>query len=81
MTPAKALSANIGDGTESFDSLADIQRAVRSRVSGKRSSAAWYRKRHSTGADILDANGKTVARVSYNGRIWQPTEQRVEIVL
>jgi hypothetical protein len=65
-------TADIGDGMERFDTLADLQRAMRTRVSGIRSSSEWYRQmrsRHS--AKVCDAAGKVVANVSYNGRLWR----------
>jgi hypothetical protein len=75
-------TADIGDGQETFQTLADLQRAVRQRVSGIRSSSEWYsqmRSRH--GAKVCAAAGKLVVNVSYNGRLWQPGGAREEIVV
>jgi hypothetical protein len=61
-------TADIGDGIETFESLADLQRAMRQRVSGIRSSSEWYRQMRSPhGAKVRSAAGKVVANVSYNG--------------
>jgi hypothetical protein len=73
-------TADIGDGIESFDTLADLQRAMRAQVSGIRSSSEWYRQMRSRhGAKVHDAAGKVVATVSYNGRLWRPSGAREEI--
>jgi hypothetical protein len=76
------FKADIGDGIERFDTLADVQRAMRQRVSGIRSSSEWYRQMRSRhGAKVRDAAGKLVANVSYNGRMWWPSGAREEIVV
>lgn len=75
-------TADIGDGIETFETLAGVQRAMRERVSGIRSSSEWYRQmriRH--GAKVRDAAGKVVANVSYNGRLWRPSGERDEILV
>jgi hypothetical protein len=60
-------TADIGDGIESFDTLADIQRAMRARVSGICSSSEWYRQmRCKHGAKVRSADGKVVANVRCN---------------
>ena len=75
-------TADIGDGTESFDTLADVQRAMRARVSGIRSSLEWYRQMRSRHrANVRDAAGKVVANVSYSARMWWPNGQRGEIAV
>ncbi len=75
------FAADIGDGQERFDTLADVQRAMRARVSGIRSSSEWYRKMRSRhGAKVRDTAGMFVANVSYNGRLWRPSGAREEIV-
>lgn len=75
-------TADIGDGIESFETLADLQRAMRQRVSGIRSSSGWYRQMRSRhGARVRDAAGKVVATVSYNGRLWRPSGDREEILV
>jgi hypothetical protein len=72
------FTADIGDGPERFDSLAEIQRAVYARVSGLQSSAAWYRKmRNKHGAKVLDARGALVAYVSYNARAWDASGNEI----
>jgi len=59
-------TADIGDGIETFETLADVQRAMRARVSGIRSSSEWYRQMRSRhGARVRDAAGKVIANVSY----------------
>ena len=76
------FTADIGDGIETFETLADVQRAMRARVSGIRSSSEWYwqmRSRH--GAKVRDSEGKVVANVSYNGRLWRPGRAREEILV
>lgn len=74
------FTADIGDGIESFDTLDDIQRAMRQRVSGIRSSSEWYRQMRSKhGAKMRDAAGEVVANVSYSGRMWRATRDRSEI--
>ena len=75
-------TADIGDGIETFETLADVQRAMRERVSGIRSGDEWYaqmRSRH--GAKVRDAAGKVVATVSYNARMWRPSGARHELVV
>jgi hypothetical protein len=74
-------TADIGDGIQSFDTLADLQRAMRQPVSGIRSSSEWYRQMRSRhGAKVRDAAGKIVANVSDNGRWWRPSGEREELV-
>jgi hypothetical protein len=64
------FTADIGDGPETFASLAEV-RAVYARVSGIQSGSAWYRKmRNKWGAKVRDARGEVVALVSYNARAW-----------
>ena len=49
-------TADIGDGIETFETLADVQSAMRARVSGIRSSSEWYRQMRSRhGAKVRDA--------------------------
>ncbi len=75
-------TADIGDGIETFETLADVQRATHQRVSGIRSSDEWYaqmRSRH--GAKVRDAAGKVVANVTYNARMWRPSGGREEMVV
>ncbi len=73
-------TADIGDEIETFETLADVQGAMRSRVSGTRSSSEWYRQMRSKhGAKVRDASGKVVANVSYNARVWRPSGAREEI--
>jgi hypothetical protein len=75
-------TADIGDGQETFETLADIQRAMRARVSGIRSSSEWYRQMRSRhGAKVRDAAGKVVATVSYNARLWRPSGAMEEILV
>jgi hypothetical protein len=75
-------TADIGDGIESFETLADVQRAMRARVTGIRSGDEWYaRMRSRHGAKVRDAAGKVVANVSYNGRVWRPSGGREELVV
>ncbi|MBL8804427.1 MAG: hypothetical protein JNN27_20695 [Planctomycetes bacterium] len=75
-------TADVGDGIEKFETLADIQRAMRQRVSGIRSSSEWYRQMRSRhGAKVRDAAGKVVANVSYNARLWRPSGAREDIGL
>jgi hypothetical protein len=75
-------TADSGDGIETFETLADVQRAMRERVSGIRSSSEWYRHMRSRhGAKVRDAAGKVVVNVSYNGRLWRPGGAREEIVV
>jgi hypothetical protein len=75
-------TADIGDGVETFETLADVQRAMRQRVSGLRSSSEWYRQMRSRdGATVRDAAGRVVATVSYNGRLWRPSGGREEIMV
>lgn len=75
-------TADIGDGQERFETLADVQRAMRARVSGIRSGEDWYARMSSRhGAKVRDAAGKVVANVSYNARIWSPGGAREEIVV
>jgi hypothetical protein len=70
-------AAGVNDGIERFYTLAHIQRAMRQRVSGIRSSSEWYRQMRSRhGAKVRDAAGKVVATVSYNGRRWRPRATR-----
>jgi hypothetical protein len=74
------FTADIGDGQETFETLADIQRAMRARISGIRSSSEWYqqmRSRH--GAKVRDAAGRVVANVSYNARMWRPSGGMAEM--
>jgi hypothetical protein len=69
----------IGDGIET---LADVQRAMRARVSGIRSSSGCYRQmRSGHGAKVRDAAGKVVANVSYNARMWRASGARDEITV
>jgi hypothetical protein len=73
-------TADIGDGQERFETLDDVQRAIRARVTGIRSADEWYAQmlsRH--GATVRDAAGKVVANVSYNARVWRPSGGREEI--
>lgn len=75
----RPYTADVGDGIETFQTLADIQRAMRARVSGIRSSSEWYRQMRSLhGAKEHDAAGKVVANVSYNGRLWRAGGAREE---
>lgn len=75
-------TADVGDGIETFETLADLQRAMRQRVSGIRSSSGWYRRMRSPhGAKVRSAAGKLVANVSYHGRLWRPSGERQEIVV
>lgn len=75
-------TADIGDGIETFETLADVQRAMWARVSGIRSSSEWYRQMRSRhGAKVRDAAGKVAANVSYNARMWRPSGAREEIVV
>jgi excisionase family DNA binding protein len=54
-----SYTADIGDGNETFDTLAEVQRAMRSRVSGIRSGDEWYaRMRSRHGAKVRDAGAK-----------------------
>ncbi|MBL8803157.1 MAG: hypothetical protein JNN27_14225 [Planctomycetes bacterium] len=70
-------TADIGDGIETFETLADLQRAMRVRVSGIRFSSEWYRQMRSKhGANVRDAAGKVVANVSYSGMLWRPRGER-----
>jgi hypothetical protein len=63
-------TADIGDGQERFETLTDVQRAMRARVTGIRSGDQWYpRMRSRHGAKVRDAAGKVVANVSYNARM------------
>jgi hypothetical protein len=72
-------TADIGNGIET---LADVQRAMRARVSGLRSSSEWYRlMRSNHGRRVRDAASKVVANVSYNARLWRPSGARDELVL
>jgi hypothetical protein len=78
---AAPFTANIGDGPETFASLAELQRAVYARVSGIQSSGEWYGKMRSKhGAKVRDARAKVVACVSYNARLWTP-DGKTEIVV
>ncbi len=73
-------TADIGDGIETFATLAEVQRAMRARVSGIRSSSEWYRQlRSKHGAKVRDVAGKVVANVSYNGTLWRASGAREEI--
>jgi hypothetical protein len=75
-------TADIGDGIETFETLADVQRAMRTRVSGIRSSSEWYRQMRSRhGAKVRDATEEVVANVSYNGRLWRPCGARAEMTI
>lgn len=75
-------TADIGDGFENFDTLADVQCAMREGGSGIRSSSEWYRQMRSRhGAKVRDAAGKVVATVSYNARLWRPSGVREEMVV
>jgi hypothetical protein len=75
-------TADIGDGQERFETLADVQRAMRARVSGIRFGDEWYaRMRSRHGAKVRDASGKVVANVSYNARLWRPSGARGEILI
>lgn len=57
----------------SIQACADIVEQHRD-VTGMGSSE-WYRGLGTAkGARVVDASGKTVAWVSYNGRIWSPEE-------
>lgn len=77
-----AYTADIGFGIETFETLADVQRAVRTRISAIESSTEFYRRARSMhGPKIRDAAGKVVATVSYNARLWSVTGNRDEIVL
>lgn len=40
-------------------------------------SSEWYG--HATAGRVEDPEGKTVARVSYNGRVWDPADDKSEI--
>jgi hypothetical protein len=81
-TPLPPFTAEIGDGPETFASLAEVQRAVYARVSGIRSSSEWYaRCRSHHGPKVRDARGRVVATVSYNARLWQATGASEEIVI
>lgn len=61
------FTAEIGDGIERFDTLADLQRAMRQRVSCICSSAEWYRRMRSRhGAKVRDAAGGMVANVPHS---------------
>ncbi len=72
----------IWEGIETFETVADIQRAMRARVSGIRSSSEWCRQLRSRhGAKVRDASGKVVANVSYNARMWRPSGGREEMVV
>jgi hypothetical protein len=74
--------ADSGDGTETFETLADVQRAMRARVSGIRSGDESYaRMRSCQGAKVRDVHGKVVANVSYNARMWRPSGAREEIAV
>jgi hypothetical protein len=74
-------TADIGHGVEKFETLADVQRAMRARVSGIRSSSEWYRQLRSWhGAKVRDATEEVVATVFYNGRLWRPSGAREEMV-
>lgn len=74
--------ADIGDGIETFESLSDVQNAMRARVSGIRSSSKCYRQMRSWhGAKVRNAAGKVVANVSYNARLWRPGGGREELVV
>jgi len=76
------FTADIGGGQETFETLADVQRAMRARVSGICSSSEWYRQMRSKhGAKVRDAAGNVVAAVSYNGRLWWPSGAREERVV
>ena len=80
-TNITTVTADIGDGPETFASLAAIRDAMHARVSGWVSGSEWYAKmRSKDGAKVLDAKGKVIARVSYNGRIWSANGKE-EIVL
>lgn len=60
-------TADIGDGIENFETLADVQRALRARASGGRFSAEWYRRMGSRhGANVCDASGT-------RSSTWSPT--------
>ena len=75
-------TSDIGDGPETFPTLSDVQRAVYTRISGIRSSREWYgRLRSKHGAKVRDTQGRLVAKVSYNARLWEPCGKREEIVL
>jgi hypothetical protein len=72
--------ADIGDGIETFETLVDVQSAMRARVGGIRSGDEWYaRMRSRHGARVRDASGKVVANVSYNAQMWRPSGAREEI--
>jgi hypothetical protein len=74
-----SYTADIGYAIETFETLADVQRAMRARVSGIRSGDEWHarlRSRH--GAKVRDAAGKVVANVSFNARMWRPSGAREE---
>ncbi len=78
---AGPYTADIGDGNETFETLADVQRALRARVSGTRSRDGWRRQmrcRHR--AKVRDAAGAVVANVSHNARMWPTSGGREEIV-
>lgn len=56
------------------DTLQDVSEAVRRWISGG-NPAECYLGFSQLGRDhgvVTDANGKEVARVSYNGRVWEP---------
>jgi hypothetical protein len=75
-------TADTGDGQETFELMADVQSAMRQRVSGIRSGDEWYaqmRSRH--GAKVRDAAGNVVVNVSYNARMWRPGGAREEIAV
>lgn len=76
------LTCDIGFGRETFESIEEVSRAVRTRVSGIESGRDWYaRCRSKHGPRINDERGRAVATVSYNGRLWNPTGAREEIVI
>lgn len=75
-------TADLGHGIETFETLADVQRAMRQWVSGIRSSSEWYRQMQSQhGAKVRDAAGKVVASVSYDGRLWRASGAREKILV
>ena len=56
---AAPYTADIGDGQETFGTLGEVQRAMRERVSGIRSSSEWYRQMRSRhGAIVRDVAGR-----------------------
>ncbi len=75
-------TSDIGDRIETFETLADVQRALRARVGWTRSRDGWCRQmrcRHR--AKVRDAAGTVVASRSYNARLWRASGGREEIVV